>query len=54
MGMALCRCRGHVTNYLGSDARPRARRGDRDTLGVSDMSSPHLYDTIGAAYTVTR
>jgi SAM-dependent methyltransferase len=54
MGMARCRCRVHVTNYPGSDARPRARRGDRDKQGVSDMSGPHLYDTIGAGYTVTR
>ena len=52
--MARCRCRVHMTNYPGSDARPRARPGDRDTQRVSDMSSPHLYDTIGAAYTVTR
>jgi hypothetical protein len=38
----------------GSDARPRARRGDGDSQGVSDMSSAQLYDTNGVAYTVTR
>src|SRR6266567_6800687 len=38
----------------GSDARPRARRGDGDSQGGSDMSSAQLYDTIGATYTVTR
>jgi len=32
----------------------RARRGDGDSQGVSDMSNAQLYDTIGAAYTVTR
>jgi hypothetical protein len=38
----------------GSDARLGARRGDGDSQGVSDMSSAQLYETIGAAYTVTR
>jgi SAM-dependent methyltransferase len=37
-----------------SDARPRARRGDGDSQGGSDMSGAQLYDTIGAAYTATR
>jgi SAM-dependent methyltransferase len=38
----------------GSDARPRARRGDGGSQGGSDTSNAQLYDTIGAAYTVTR
>src|SRR5580692_5059437 len=37
-----------------SDARPRARRGDGDSQGGSDMPSAQLYDTIGATYTATR
>jgi SAM-dependent methyltransferase len=38
----------------GSDARQRGRRGDGDSQAGGDMSSAQLYDTIGAAYTVTR
>jgi len=38
----------------GSEARPRARRGDGDSQGGSDTSGGQLYDTIGATYAVTR
>jgi len=43
-----------MTSIQRSDARPPARRGDADSQAGSDMSSAQLYDTIGAAYTVTR
>jgi SAM-dependent methyltransferase len=36
------------------DTLPRARRGDGVGEKGSDMSGGQLYDTIGAAYTVTR
>ena len=37
-----------------SGARPGARCGDGDGQEGSDVSRAQLYDTIGAAYTVTR
>jgi hypothetical protein len=35
-------------------SRAGRQGGDVDSQGVSDMSSAQLYETIGAAYTVTR
>src|SRR5512132_78392 len=46
---------GHVSHHGSRAATPGNVRGvGIVTAGRQRMSSPHLYDTIGAAYTVTR